>query len=130
MATVEEILKAARNRGKSKEITLAPGATITVRELSASKKRELYERMYEKGSNGEFVVVDKDGNPSSDGKGFYKPKEGVRVMREWLLAAMTPVEAVDGILSDDVPDSVQMEIYHEALRLNDIEVQSTIAKNS
>jgi hypothetical protein len=125
----EQVLAAARKRGKKKDIDLGDGVQVTVRELSRTERKELYERMFMKGPDDKFIIVDKNDKPTTE-DGFYKVREGVVVMREWLLAAMTPAEAVDGILADDVPDSVKLEIFEEARKINGIEPASEIAKNS
>lgn len=127
--TKEEIKAAARKRRKTKEIDIGDGVKVHVHEMTKSERKNLFDRMWEKGPDGNYLVIDKDGKPSPDGEGFYVTKPGINIDREWLLATMTPVEAVDEILTDDVPDSLKNELSREAREINGIKSDAETAKN-
>jgi hypothetical protein len=126
--TKEQIAAAAHKRFKTKSIDLGDGVSVTVRELTRNEIKALNDRLYEKGPDGKFVVVDEKNQPTTGEDGFFKFREGVNFRREWLAATMTPCDAIDGILSDDVPGSVQNEILDAARELNGITVKDA-AKN-
>ena len=130
MSTREDIKAAALKRRKTKDIPLGDGVTVSVHEMTPAENRSLFDRMWEKGPDGNYLVVDKDGKPSTNGDGYYMTKPGINVKREWLLATMTPADAVDDILTDDVPDSLKEELFNEARAINGIEPADVTAKNS
>lgn len=127
MSTKEQVAAAARKRFKVKEIDLGDGVAVSVRELSAKEHTVLYDKMWEK-ADGKFLTFDDKGEASPTG-GYYKTKEGVNVIREWLMATMSPADAVDDILVDDVPESLKDELFAEARRINGYDT-AAIAKNS
>ena len=129
---VQAIIEAAKKRFKTKQIKLSDDVSVTVRELSPAADRALKEKLWQRDADGKFIVLNSKGEPGRDpdGKGRLQLIEGVNFLREWLLAAMDPVEAVDGILSDEVPDSVRDEIYEEIRAINGYDSPATIAKNS
>jgi hypothetical protein len=129
-STKQKIAEAARKRFKTKEIKIADEVFVVVSEISPAAETALLDRLYEKGADGKFLVIDKDGNPSADGKGWFKKKEGISIIREWLLATMSPVEAVDDIMNPENPDSLREEIYEEVKAINGYPTSATIAKNS
>ena len=59
---------------------------------------------------------------------YFKLNEGVNLVREWLRATMTPADALEGIMSDDVPDSVRDELFAAARSINGYTVKEA-AKN-
>lgn len=129
MSTKEEIQAAARKRAKSKEIDLGDGVRVSVRELTPAERKALNDRLWERGEDGQFLIVDKDGKLAADG-GYWKAKPGVNITREWLLATLTPAEAVDGLLADDVPDSLKTELFEACQAINGVESKDVIVKNS
>lgn len=129
-STKEQIAEAALKRFKIKDVEIGEGVNVTVREMSAAGEKYLKETLWQRGADGKFIVLNSDGTPSTDGKGRYKLIEGVNFCREWLLATMIPTDAVDGIMSDGVADSVRDEILSAAQSLNGYGTQESIAKNS
>jgi hypothetical protein len=125
--TVEQILSAARKRVRTKEIDLG-GVKVVVRELPRRELRALIARCWKVDTEGNPITFDKpggDGIPITSGMGWrHLAKPDVNVTREWLLATLTPVEVVDGLLADDVPDSVVDEIFAAARAVNGESVAS------
>lgn len=120
--TKEQIAAAAKKRCKSKDFDLGDGVKVSVRELTRNELKDLNKRLFILDDKGEPAMFDKDGKPTT-GDGWYHFKEGVDFRREWLKATMTPAEAVDAILSDDVPGSLQKELFEAARKLSGITVE-------
>jgi hypothetical protein len=135
-STKQKIAEAAKKRFKTKEIQLVgdaqPGeeVIVTVREISPAAMRALKEKLWQRDGDGKFIVVDKDDNPVTTGEGWYRAMPDVNHDREWLLAAMLPTDAVEEIMSEDVPGSVRDEIVAEAKAINGLRSFAIIAKNS
>lgn len=132
MSTKAQIAAAARAKCQTRDFDLGGGVTISVRELTPNELKALRKRIFATDEKGEIVLFDaagEEGKPSNADGGWYHIKPGANVVREWLLATMTPAESVDDILSDDVPDSLKDDVYNAARTLNDRTVADA-AKNS
>lgn len=123
MATIEEMAAALAQRYQSKKFDLGSGIVLTVRELSQAEKKKLDQRLFECDDYGKPLLFDKDDKLTTAGEGWQHFKPGVDVRREWLLATLTPVEAVDVVLSDSTPDSFKRELVDTARRLSGLTVQ-------
>lgn len=134
MSNIDQIVAAARKRGRTKEIDLGDGMKITVRELTPAEEKAMEAKIWITGDDGHPTIFDKpkgnpDAKPVTTGEGYRHPRDGVNYRREYLLATMEPKEAVDGLLSDEVPESVKAEIFDAAQAVNGIEPAAVIAKN-
>jgi hypothetical protein len=127
-STKEQIAEAALKRFKTSDVEIGEGVNVTVREMSASREKSLKETLWQRSADGKFLGFNADGTPSTDGKGRYKLVEGVNFCREWLLATMIPTDAIEGIMSDEVADSVRDEILIAAQLLNGYRSKEEIAK--
>ena len=123
----EKFLAAARKRGKTETIVLDGDTKVVVRELTPRERLELYGRLFQKTPDGEHVLVDGSGNVSPTGE-YFKVKEGMNVRLEWLRATMTPIDELDVIMSDDVPESLRDEIFSKARSVNGFALKEA-AKN-
>ena len=127
MSTVEQIVGAARLRVATKKVFLTDDKTVfvTVREMTPKEKEAFNAVVFVTGEDGKPITVNDAGvlDPKGDS---YKIQDGVDVRREYLRATMTPVEALDGILSDDVPESVRKDIYNAAREVNGITVDTAL----
>ena len=121
----DQIIAAARKRGRTKEIVLGDDMKVVVHELSPNERKALNDIIFEKKEDGSRVLIDVDGKLDDKGE-YYKVKDGKNLRHEWIRATMTPAEAVDGILSDDVPESVRDEIFSAAQAVNGFEIKEAV----
>jgi len=123
-STREQIADAARKRCKVRDFDLGGGVKVSVRELTRNELKTLNERLFVTGTDGKPSLWDKDGKPVTDGSdGWYHFKPDVDSRREWLAATLTPADAVDDILSDDVPESLKNELVNAARDLSGLTVK-------
>ena len=120
----EQVAAAARKRFKTREFDLGDGVKVTLRELTPSQHKALNAKLYVVDANGEPTLFDKPdetGKPIIAGEGYRRfVSPDVDYRREWLLATLTPTEAVSEILSDDVVESLKRELLDIARELNGI----------
>jgi hypothetical protein len=130
----EQVAAAARKRCKTREFDLGDGVKVKLTELTPNQNRALNVKLYVTDEKGEPVLFDHpDGDESAKpiiaGEGWRHFKSAdVNYRREWLLATMTPAEAVEEILSDDVPESLKRELLDIARELNGITVADAAKK--
>jgi hypothetical protein len=128
----EQVAAAARKRCKTREFDLGDGVKVTLTELTPNKHKALNAALYvcdEKGEPALFDKADESGKPTVAGQGYYHFKNtDTDYRREWLLATMTPAEAVEEILSDDVPESLKKELLDIARELSGITVADAAKK--
>jgi hypothetical protein len=130
----EQVAAAARKRCKTREFDLGDGVKVTLRELTPNQRKALNAALYVLDEKGDMVLFDKKGGeegakPIATGSGWphFKTPD-VDYRREWLLATMTPAEAVGEILSDDVPESLKEELLDIARELHGITVADAAKK--
>jgi hypothetical protein len=128
----EQVAAAARKRCKTQVFDLGDGVKVTLSEMTPNQHKALNAKLYVADENGEPTLFDKPdetGKPITAGEGyrhFKTPETNYR--REWLLATLTPAEAVDEILSDDAPESLKRELLDIARELNGITVADAAKK--
>src|SRR5574340_510017 len=125
MNSLDEISAALRKRFKTTAVFLdeEKKISVTVRELTRAERRALNQRLFVTDGKGNPIAVDENDQPSDKGE-FMRFREGVDYRRELLLATLSPVGAVDDILSDDVPESVKDEIVNAARAINGTTIKS------
>lgn len=125
------IAEAAKKRFKTESIELGDGLKVVVRELTKKDRLALIARLFITGPDGNPQVFDDKGQPT-EADGWYKPKEGVVLVDEWLLATIQPPEiaadTIQALRGEDVADSVILDVYNAARRVNGMTVQEA-AKN-
>jgi hypothetical protein len=120
MNTKEEIKAAARKRFATKEVEIADGVKVTLKEISMAARKALNGRL--------FVTDDATGLPK-DENGSWTYRDGIHVTEEWLAATMDPAHTVDELLTDDWPESLKMELRRQAMKLNGMNVEDAAGKS-
>ena len=128
----EQVAAAARSRCKTRVYDLSKDVKLTLAELTPNQRKALNAKLWIVDDKGDPVLYDKadeTGTPITVGEGFRHFKgPDVDFRREWLLATLTPTEAVDEILSDDVPESLKNELLSIAQELNGITLSDAAKK--
>ena len=119
MSTKEQISAALKNKFRRKEIPLADGVSVTVREMSRDEHKALNSRL--------FLCV--DGEPAADKEGMITFQNGAKLIEEWLSATLEPSYTVDELLGNDWPASLKAMLYKEARSVNTSSLEDA-AKNS
>ena len=116
MNSKEEIKAAVAKKFKTKDVDLGNGIKVTVRELSRGEHNALNRRLYECDAAG--VPVARDGQ--------YTPRKDVDACHEWLAATLVPVHTVQDLEDDSWPESLKLDLYREALKLNGFTVKDAV----
>ncbi len=116
MSSKEEIRAAAAKKFKTKDVDLGGGVKVTIRELSRSEHNALNRRLYECDAAGVPVVRD----------GQYVPRADVDTCNEWLAATMVPSHTVQELADDSWPESLKLDLYREALKLNGFTIKDAV----
>ena len=111
MATKEEIAAAAKAKFLTVDVEIAPGLTVTLRELTTVEKRVLDLRLWQAGPDGELLVK------PENGKDMLVPVVGVHHREEWLAATMTPAFTVEELLAG-WPEPLKLDLYRQAAKIN------------
>ena len=120
MNTKEEIKAAASKRFATKEVEIADGVKVAVREMSAMDRKALNARL--------FVTDDATGLPK-DENGSWTYRDGVHVTEEWLAATMVPPHTVEDLLDPAFPESLKLELRREAMKINGLNVEDAAGKS-
>jgi len=110
MSTKEQVKTAAAKRFKTKEVEIADGAKVVLRELSKVDYAALMKRLFQTDPAGELKVEGES----------YLCREGVHAVEEWVAAAMEPKYTVGELLEPCWPESLKAELRREAMSLNGI----------
>ena len=119
MSTKEEINKAAAAAFRRKEVKIAPGVTVTVRELSRAENRALQSRLWVCGPNGRPEAKD----------GRLTPAPGVDYEEEWLAATLEPAYTVQELRASGWSSLLWARLMAAVESVNDVTVEEA-AKNS
>jgi hypothetical protein len=123
MATKEEIMAAAKTRFATKEVEIAAGVKVVLRELSVIEEEALDRRLWQR---------DKDDQPlisTEAGKRLKVAVVGSHYVEEWLAATMTPAFTVTELLDSAWPNSLKASLVAEAQKLNGYTIADAVGNS-
>jgi hypothetical protein len=118
-STKEQIVAAASKAFRRKEVQIAEGVTISVREMSRDEREYLDRLLFLTGPDGKVV--------ETDGQAAFR--EGVHFREEWLAATLEPAFTVQELLGNEWPASVKAMLFREAQAVNGLTIEAAV-KNS